>query len=43
VIPHGGGNDATKWTTEVLHIVPVDARQEAVLTAILGPSIDIIH
>jgi hypothetical protein len=38
IIPHGGGEGARSWTTQVLHIIPVTSPQQAVLSVIVGPS-----
>ena len=37
VVAYGGRED-DNWTLEILHIVPVDASQQPVLSVVLGPS-----
>jgi hypothetical protein len=34
----GYGPSGGKWTTQVLHVVPMNARQKSVLSVIVGPS-----
>ena len=38
LLGYGSSGDDAKWTTQVLHIVPMDARQKSVLSVIVGPS-----
>lgn len=39
VIRHGGGEESSRWTAVVLHVVPVRPAQRSVLTVVLGPPI----